>query len=82
MAASIHLICFGITRDIIGGARVTVAVEEPCTVAAVRSLLQAQYPVLSQLSSLRFAYQETYVEDDFLLPNQAELVLIPPVSGG
>jgi len=82
MAATIHLICYGITRDILGGSRLSIRVEEPCTVASVQGVLQAQYPILRQLASLRFAYQETYVGEDFPLPDQAELVLIPPVSGG
>lgn len=82
MAATIHLICFGITRDILGGAKVTLEIEEPVTVVAVRQRLETHYPVLQQLASLRFAYQEAYVEEDFPLKDQAELVLIPPVSGG
>lgn len=82
MATTIHLICFGITRDLLGGAHVSISLEEPVTVGQVRAYLTTQYPRLGDLTSLRFAYQESYVPDSHPLPNEAELVLIPPVSGG
>lgn len=82
MAATIHVICFGITRDLLGDSRVTLVLEEPVTVASVRRALEEKNPALGRLTSLRFAFQETYVPDDQVLPNQAEVVLIPPVSGG
>jgi len=82
MATPIHLICYGITRDILGGSTRTLSVEDPATVGQVRSLLTTLYPQLGDLTSLRFAFNETYVSDSFELPSGAELVLIPPVSGG
>ena len=82
MATSIHLICFGITRDLLGGSTVTISVESPATVGRVRAYLTAQFPQLGALTSLRFAHHETYVSDEFELASEAELVLIPPVPGG
>lgn len=79
---NIEVIAFGIAKDIVNGKQVTVSLASDHSVAAVREQLSEVYPEFSKLSSLRFAVNADYVEDDHVLKANDEVVLIPPVSGG
>lgn len=74
---------FGITREIVGESHIPVPDSQTLdTVAALKTWLYLQYPMLKQLKSLAVAVDHTYAEDDTALEAGMEVALIPPVSGG
>ena len=78
----IKLLCFGITRDIIGGFEHQLELPSAATVADLKAYLTSQFPDFQKLTSLRIAVNEDYAEDSTILQERDEIVLIPPVSGG
>jgi molybdopterin converting factor small subunit len=52
-------------------------------VAEFKRKLFASYPTLAHWQeSVKVAVNQEYAEDDEVIPEQAEIALIPPVSGG
>lgn len=78
----IKILCFGITRDIIGQFEYTTSLENAATVADLKQHLSANFPTFATLKSLRVAINSEYAEDTAALKENDEIVLIPPVSGG
>lgn len=79
---NLKLLCFGITRDIIGQFEYKLSLPSGATVADLKSQLSVQFPAFATLRSLRIALNEEYAEDAMALKENDEIVLIPPVSGG
>lgn len=79
---NLKVLCFGITRDIIGQFEYKVSLPANATVADLKNYLAVQFPAFGKLKSLRIALNEAYAEDPMLLKENDEIVLIPPVSGG
>ena len=79
---NIEIIAFGIAKDIINGKQITLSLTGDPTVGAARRKLSSEFPDFSKLASLKFAVNSNYVEDDYILIADDEVVLIPPVSGG
>ncbi|HLO45162.1 MAG TPA: MoaD/ThiS family protein [Leadbetterella sp.] len=79
---TVKLLCFGITKDIIGTFEKSLDVSVGCSVYAFLTKLKQDFPELERLNSLRIAVNEEYVQDTFVLNHRDEVVLIPPVSGG
>jgi molybdopterin converting factor subunit 1 len=74
---------FAVARQRAGRSEVTVEVPDPPTVGTLRRVLAAAHPELAQLvGSLMIAVAAEYVPDDALIPPDAEVAAIPPVSGG
>ena len=78
----IHILAFGIAKDILNQQKLVVELEANRTVGDLRKNLIETHAGFSKLSSLRFAVNEEYVEDAFALNEGDEVILIPPVSGG
>jgi molybdopterin synthase sulfur carrier subunit len=78
----IKVLCFGITREIIGEFEVLYEVAAETTLFGFLEKLKREFPRLSNLKSLRVAVNEEYAENDRILFENMEIVLIPPVSGG
>lgn len=77
------ILLFGITRDIVGKEQVVGSpFSEASSVGELRKLFGREYPELSKLSSLAFAVNEEYADDDTPIRENDEVALIPPVSGG
>ncbi|MEO9964921.1 MAG: MoaD/ThiS family protein [Reichenbachiella sp.] len=78
----IKVVAFGIARDIIGAN--ACALELPVNTSVKEAMIQLteQYPGFNKLASLRLAVNEEYVDSDYIIGAEDELVLIPPVSGG
>lgn len=74
--------CFGITKDICGGALVYITTPKNSTVAELLAELYTTYPDLKTLVSLRVAVNEDYAEAGNKVHPTDEIALIPPVSGG
>ena len=78
----IKILCFGITRDIIGQFEYTTSLENAATIADLKQHLSTNFPTFASLKSLRVAINSEYAEDTAILKENDEIVLIPPVSGG
>ncbi len=79
---NLKVLCFGITRDIIGQFEYKLVMPAHATVADLKKHLSGQFPAFANLVSLRIALNEEYAEDGMVLKENDEIVLIPPVSGG
>jgi molybdopterin converting factor subunit 1 len=79
---NLRILCFGITRDIIGQFEYAISLENGATVADLKGKLSSQFPDFQVLRSLRIALNSEYANDETTLKENDEIVLIPPVSGG
>ena len=79
---NIEIIAFGIAKDILESKSVSLELSEDSTVAGAREALVARFPKFETLASLQLAVNAEYVRDDYVLQENDEVVLIPPVSGG
>src|SRR5262245_53020040 len=74
---------FGGARQRAGRARIELDLPESARVSDLRAALAAQEPALAPLlASVRIAVDSEYAEEDRVIPEGAELAVIPPVSGG
>jgi molybdopterin converting factor subunit 1 len=74
---------FAVARDKAGRATIDLLLPDSATVADVRAALAKECPALSPLlSSIRIAVNSEYAADSHRLTENAEVALIPPVSGG
>ena len=78
----INLIAYGIAKDIVSAKQLDFEFRTGDTIGSLKQRLFKKYPDLSKLKSLSFAVAENYQEDSFVLHENEEVVIIPPVSGG
>ena len=79
------ILLFGITKDIVGNATLSLShseANEVHTVGQLRQLLRGTYPEMKRLSSLAIAVNSEYAEDEREINQEDEIAIIPPVSGG
>ena len=79
---TLKLTAFGIAKDILGKRQLEFEVKKGEQIADLKSELLQQFPGFADLASLSFAVGEEYRADDFLLTENVEVVIIPPVAGG
>jgi len=77
----VRLTAFGISKDILNNRQQEFEFEGS-SIADLKSKLIAEFPAFSKLAKLSFAVNEEYQKDDFVLSENKEVVIIPPVSGG
>lgn len=78
----VHILAFGITKDIVGGSTFEFQIEEGSNVGQLKKHLQQQYPAFEDLASLAIAVNSEYASEELVIKAADEIVLIPPVSGG
>ena len=78
----VKIALFGITKEIIGSAKLNYPLGEQASVKALLSSLKASYPALGNLNSLLIAVNDEYANPEQELSEQDEIALIPPVCGG
>ena len=78
----IKLLAFGIAKEIIGGSSQDVTVPDNATISQVKDHLSELYPDFNKLVKFNIAVNESYEEDMFVVSENDELVILPPVSGG
>ena len=78
----IHILAFGIAKDILQTNKLEHDLNGSLTIRALKDDLVQHYADFEKLRSLRFAVNEEYVDDTYILNEGDEVVLIPPVSGG
>jgi molybdopterin synthase sulfur carrier subunit len=79
------VLLFGVTRDIVGNASLSIPVSKAKgleTVGDLKAYLKDSYPSLGELSSLAVAVNKSYAFDSDPVGHEDEIALIPPVSGG
>jgi molybdopterin converting factor small subunit len=79
---TIQLVAYGIAKDILKARTMAWAIQRGYSIASLKKDLVQRYPTFGSLTKLSFAVGEEYREDDFMLIDGAEVVIIPPVSGG
>ena len=81
MLVSVRL--FARARDLAGADVVCVELPDGATVADLRRRLAADYPTLAGLlERSALAVDDDFAEDSRVLSANAEVALLPPVSGG
>ncbi len=74
---------FAIARMLVGATEITLDLPERSTIATLRATLASATPGLSDiLSRLMIAVNSEYADDSLVIPEGAEVAVIPPVSGG
>jgi molybdopterin converting factor subunit 1 len=79
----IHVLCFAVTREIVGGERTTLTLPDGSRAGAALAALCRTHPGLESVrGTLRLAVNESYADPGTALADGDVLALIPPVSGG
>jgi molybdopterin converting factor subunit 1 len=74
---------FATLRDRAGVRLVEIQIPAQINVAGFKAILVEKFPALNGLvNHALVAVNQEYVFDDSLIPNNAEIALFPPVSGG
>ena len=74
---------FARARDLVGKAVVYVEVPEGSSVGDMRRRLEMEFPGLkSLLERSALAVNDEFADDSSTIPSNAEMALLPPVSGG
>jgi molybdopterin converting factor subunit 1 len=79
----VEVLLFAAARQAAGCDKVTVELSGGSSVADLKREIAAVCPALeSVIASSMIAINHEYVRDDSVVPPNAEIALIPPVSGG
>lgn len=79
----IHVRLFARARDLAQTDQIDAQLAEGATVADLRRRLAADYPALAELlKRSAIAVDNDFADDSHVLPANAEVALLPPVSGG
>ncbi len=74
---------FARAKDLAGADRIDVELPPGATVGDLRRRIAEQYPALAGLlARSALAVNEEFADDGLTLPLNAEVALLPPVSGG
>lgn len=78
----LKITAFGIAKDIIGERHLELELPDQLSIGELKNKLIGKFPDFEKLASLNFAVDEEYQSDDFMLADQHQVIIIPPVSGG
>ena len=78
----VKLIAFGIAKDILQTSKLKLDLASSSDISDLKKTLVERFPEFEKLRSLKFAVNEDYESDDYVLKETDEVVIIPPVSGG
>jgi molybdopterin converting factor subunit 1 len=79
----VHVRLFARARDLAGSDSLHIDLPEGATVADLRRRLAADYPALAGLlERSALAVESEFAADSLVLSGDAEVALLPPVSGG
>jgi hypothetical protein len=79
---SYQILLFGISKDLLKSDKISYSVEQLISAGDLLKSLKNSYPALGELPSLRIAVDHHFPKPDFLVEENMEIALIPPVSGG
>ncbi len=79
----LRLLFFSVLRDLTGTAEMEFACRDGATVKELLGLLYQRWPDLAKWdASLLIAVDQAYAKRDEVLPEGAEVAIMPPVQGG
>ena len=79
----IKLLFFATLRDRVGTKSMELDIPADLTVQGLKAKLSSEYPSLKEsMSSVLTTINREYAFDDAVIPQDAELAMFPPVSGG
>ncbi len=79
----VKVLFFAAAKEMAGTDRLEVILDDESTVGDLKTQLVEQYPALMELmEKSTIAVDQEYVRDEKQLYHDAEVGLIPPVSGG
>jgi molybdopterin converting factor subunit 1 len=82
-AMIVHVRLFARARDLAGADTLRVELPDGATVADLRRRLTADHPALSSLlQRSALAVENEFAADSLVLSDDADIALLPPVSGG
>jgi len=74
---------FAVAKQAAGRDSIDLELPQGATIAQLRRRLGAQVPQLSALApQMLFAINRQYADDEAIVPPDADVACIPPVSGG
>lgn len=73
---------FAGAKDAAGASEVVVDVDEGASVSQLRAALKGAHPQLAHLERSLFAVNAEYAKESDVIPVDADIAFIPPVSGG
>lgn len=80
---NVKVLFFATLKERAGVTHILIQMEEASTVRDLKISLASKYPQLSDLlSTTLVAINKEYADDSSVIPDQAEIALFPPVSGG
>jgi molybdopterin converting factor subunit 1 len=78
-----NVLLFARARDMLGTDRIEIDAPAPATVCELRDRLKQRYPALATLlEKSAIAVNDEFADDATSIPPNAEVALLPPVSGG
>ena len=80
---SITILFFANLKDITGEQKIMIEIPPEITIADLKEQLIQDYPGLSRyMSAIIVSINHEFAENDEIIPNEAEIAIFPPVSGG
>jgi molybdopterin converting factor small subunit len=76
------ILLFGICRDLLKSELILYENDGIMSSGQLLLSLKKSYPVLENLPSLRIAVDHHFPKPEFMVEENMEIALIPPVSGG
>lgn len=81
--ARFEILMFAAARDLSGTERLVIEIESPVEAATILKRIGKEVPAIAPLlPACRLAVDQAFVAGDAVVDSDAELALIPPVSGG
>lgn len=78
----LEILAFGIAKDIFGTNLFSLEINNSISIKELKNILMEKYPEFKKLASLRIAVNSEYQNDDFIINENDEVAIIPPVAGG
>ncbi|MDA0999557.1 MAG: molybdopterin converting factor subunit 1 [bacterium] len=79
----VRLKCFAWAREVTGAEEVVLDLPEGGTVADLRAVLEARYPVFEgRMESIAVSVNQEFAGEGTAISAGDEVALIPPISGG
>lgn len=79
----VKVLFFATLREIVGEKAIELEIPMSCTVDEVLSILIGKYPGLGRVrDSMIVAINREFAASEKVIPENAEIALFPPVSGG
>ncbi|MDO9087871.1 MAG: molybdenum cofactor biosynthesis protein MoaE [Anaerolineaceae bacterium] len=77
------ILFFAKLKELVGSSEIFLTLKNECTVSDLKNELLSKYPILKEyLPIMLVSVNQNFAFDDEQIPDNAEIALFPPVSGG